>query len=60
MNPITFLKEVQLELYKVTWPTRAETIRLTVLVILISVFVGLFITGLDYGFVTLIQAILNK
>ena len=47
VTPVRFLQEVLLELKKVTWPTREETIKLTVLVIAISVIVGAFIGGLD-------------
>lgn len=47
VNPARFFGEVIAELKKVTWPTRDETIKLTALVIAISVIVGLFIGGLD-------------
>jgi len=47
------MKEVVAELKKVTWPTRAETIKLTAVVIAISVIVGLFIGGLDITFLRL-------
>ena len=46
-NPKQFVKEVVIELKKVTWPTRQETIKLTAVVIAISVIVGIFIGGLD-------------
>ncbi|MCX6792228.1 MAG: preprotein translocase subunit SecE [Candidatus Gottesmanbacteria bacterium] len=42
-----FLREVVAELKKVTWPTREETVKLTVVVIVISILVGAFIGGLD-------------
>jgi preprotein translocase subunit SecE len=45
--PTQFIREVQTELRKVTWPTREETMKLTVTVIAISVLVGAFIGGLD-------------
>jgi len=45
-----FLKEVRLELKKVTWPTRQETIRFTLLVIGVSAGVAAFLGGLDYLF----------
>lgn len=51
----TFLKESRIELKKVTWPTREETIRYTMTVILISAAVAFFLGGLDYVF----QYILN-
>ena len=45
---ISFLKEVYEELAKVTWPTREQTIRYTILVIIVTVVVGLFLGGFDY------------
>jgi preprotein translocase subunit SecE len=45
--PVQFIHEVVSELKKVTWPTRQEAIKLTVVVIAISVLVGVFIGGLD-------------
>ena len=45
--PVKFLNEVISELKKVTWPTREETIKLTTVVIAISILVGIFIGGLD-------------
>ncbi len=47
-NVVTFLKEVREELSKVAWPNREQTIRYTVLVILVAVVVGVFLGGLDY------------
>ena len=51
--PIRFVKESAAELRKVTWPTRAETVKLTVIVIALSVIVGLFIGGTDLLFLKL-------
>jgi preprotein translocase subunit SecE len=48
--PGRFLREVIAELKKVTWPTREETVKLTVVVIIISILVGAFIGGLDSVF----------
>ena len=45
--PTQFIREVTSELKKVTWPTRQETIKLTIAVVAISVAVGAFIGGLD-------------
>lgn len=46
--PVTFLKEVWDELKKVKWPTRAEVIRLTSVVIIVSALVGAFLGGIDF------------
>ncbi|GAI02141.1 unnamed protein product [marine sediment metagenome] len=53
---ITFLKEVRLEMKKVNWPTRKETIKYTLIVIGVSFGVAVFLGGLDFIFTT----ILNK
>lgn len=46
-NPITYVRESKLELDKVIWPTKNETIRLTVLVLGISMVVGAYVSGID-------------
>ncbi len=46
-SPTKFVKEVIAELKKTTWPTRQETIKLTVIVIALSLIVGAFIGVLD-------------
>lgn len=47
-NIFGFLNEVREELGKVAWPTREQTIRYTILVILVAVVVGAFLGALDY------------
>jgi preprotein translocase subunit SecE len=46
-TPVIFLKEVRDELKKVVWPTRDEIIRLTAVVIIVSLIVGLYLGGID-------------
>jgi len=58
-TPVTFLKEVRDELRKVVWPTRDEVIRLTSVVIIVSLIVGFFLGGLDYVFTKLITLIIR-
>ncbi|OGE37351.1 preprotein translocase subunit SecE, partial [Candidatus Daviesbacteria bacterium RIFCSPHIGHO2_02_FULL_39_8] len=55
-----FFKEVREELNKVVWPNREETIRYTVLVIIIAVVVGLLLGGLDYLLTLLTALIINR
>jgi len=45
---IIFLKEVKLELKKVNWPTRQETLRYTLIVIGVSLGVAILLGGIDY------------
>lgn len=60
MNKATkFLKEVQTELKKVIWPTRQQTIRLTTIVVGVSLVVGLYIGMLDYILTKLVGLIVR-
>ncbi len=47
---INYLKASIEELQKVAWPTRAETVRYSLLVMAVSFGLGLGIGLLDYGF----------
>ncbi|MBI3577443.1 preprotein translocase subunit SecE [Candidatus Gottesmanbacteria bacterium] len=58
--PLNFFKEVIVELKKVTWPTREETIRYTAVVFAISIIVGVFIGGLDVLFVRLTSILFKR
>ncbi|MCB9109720.1 MAG: preprotein translocase subunit SecE [Anaerolineales bacterium] len=42
-----YIRETTGELRKVSWPTWAEAQRLTLLVLLVMVFVGIFLAGVD-------------
>ena len=52
---VSFLKEVKLEMKKVNWPTRKETIKYTLIIITVSIAVAAFLGGLDYIFTTLLN-----
>jgi len=52
---ITFLKEVRLEMKKVNWPSREQTIRYTLIVIGVSAAVAIYLGGLDFIFNTLLN-----
>jgi preprotein translocase subunit SecE len=43
-----FLKEVKVELFKVTWPNRQELIGSTVIVIVLSLIVAVYLGFLDF------------
>lgn len=51
--PIRFVQEVWAELKKVTWPSRQETIKLTLVVITVAAAIGFFVGGLDILFINL-------
>ena len=50
-----FISETIAELKKVVWLTRREAAYLTVLVLIVSIAVGLFLGAIDYGFTNLIN-----
>lgn len=50
-----FFKEVYLEIKKVNWPTKEETIRYTMVVIGVSAAVAVFLGGLDFIFSRLLD-----
>ena len=56
---LSYLKSVRAELTKVTWPSRDEASYMTMIVILGSLLVGLYIGGLDFGFTNLLGVILK-
>lgn len=60
MNITNFLNEVREEILKVAWPTREQTTRYTILVILVAVAVGVFLGGLDYILTKLTALIINN
>ena len=60
MNPIQFLKEAKAELTKVVWPTRKETLRITVGVVLLSLSVAIFLGAVDYGLTKLFEFFVNR
>ncbi len=57
---ITFIKEARIELKKVNWPTRKQTVNYTLIVIGISIAVALFLGGLDYLFENLLKTFIIK
>jgi preprotein translocase subunit SecE len=56
----TFLTEVRNELKRVTWPSQKEVYATTVVVILTSVFFGLYLFVVDYGINGIVQWIIHR
>ncbi len=59
MKPISFLRDTWAELRLVRWPDRPTTIKLTVIVIVISVLTGVYVGGLDYLFTNILQRVVR-
>jgi len=58
-NPLKFLKEVKLELEKVVWPTKKEAVKLTAIVVGVSVAVGLFVGALDFLLTKMMEIVIR-
>jgi len=56
---IQFLREVKVELKKVTWPSRKQTLGSTVVVVVIVVIISLFLGVVDAGLSGLVRAVLQ-
>ena len=56
---IQFLREVRVELKKVTWPSRTQTIGSTAVVIILVVIISFFLGIIDFGLMRLVQFILH-
>ena len=56
----TFFTEVRNELKRVTWPSSREVYATTIVVILFSAFIGLYLFVLDFGINSLVQWIFRR
>jgi len=54
-----FLREVRIELSKVTWPTRKDTIASTSVVLVIVILIAIFLGIVDLGLSRLMRILLN-
>ena len=58
-STVQFLREVKIELKKVTWPSRKQTIGSTVVVIALIILISLFLGSVDIGLSSLIRVVLQ-
>lgn len=59
-GPVIFLKEVRSELGKISWPERATVIKLTIVVVMVSLVIGVYIGGLDLLFTKITDLLVNR
>ncbi|MCL5435572.1 MAG: preprotein translocase subunit SecE [Patescibacteria group bacterium] len=57
---LQFLKEVKNEMVKVVWPSRRETVKMTVIVVVFSVAVSVFLGAIDYGLTKVLELVLAR
>ncbi len=56
---VQFLREVRVELKKVTWPSRKQTIGSTVVVLVLVLLVSLFLGLVDIGLTNFVRVVLQ-
>ncbi len=56
---VQFLREVKVELKKVVWPTRKQTLSSTVVVIILTMIIACFLGVADIGLSSLIRVVLH-
>ena len=56
---LQFLREVKVELKKVTWPSRKQTVGSTLVVIVLVMIISLFLGIVDAGLSSLVRAVLG-
>lgn len=54
---IVFFNEAKVELLKIVWPTRQETVQITLIVMIVVVLAGLILWGVDSGMMWIIGKI---
>ncbi len=59
-NIVNFLKEIKLEIRKVNWPSRKETVRDTLIVLGVSIVVAIFLGGMDAIFKEILNRLMQK
>ena len=58
-KPLIFLKEVRAELIKVNWPKREDVVKMTALVIIVSIVVGFYIGFADLLLTKIMEMVLK-
>lgn len=56
---VEYFKDTRGELRKVTWPTREQATKLTLIVLAVTGVMALFLGALDYIFATLVRLIIS-
>jgi len=57
---VNYLKGVRTEIARVSWPTRAELVSLTILIVILMVIMTIYIWGVDGLLGTLLKAFVRS
>ena len=55
---VNYVKDVKTEMAKVSWPTRAELYESTIIVLVLSLILAIFVFGVDQGLSNILKIIL--
>jgi preprotein translocase subunit SecE len=55
---IFFIKETKIELLKVVWPSRNETLKMTLIIIIAVIIIGIFLWLIDMFFLWAVQLLI--
>jgi preprotein translocase subunit SecE len=58
-SPGELIRQVRSETAKVVWPTRQETVRTAVMVVIMTALLALFFFGVDYVFSSIVRFLLS-
>ena len=58
-TPIEFIRQVQAETRRVTWPNRRETLMTAVMVVVMTTILAVFFLGVDTVFEVIVKALLS-
>ena len=58
-TPAEFVRQVKQEVSKITWPSRADTLRGTIVVIGASVLLAAFLVFVDFVFAAVVGAVIG-
>ncbi len=56
---VRYFRETRLELGKVSWPTRREALNLTIIVLVVTTSMAIFLGSLDYLFTQLFELVIK-
>jgi len=60
MNPFRFFVEVKNELAKVVWPSRMETLRYTITVIVFSLVIAVILGAFDFALLKIFERVIGS
>ena len=58
-TPAEFVRQVKQEVSKITWPSRGETMRGTIVVIGVSIIMAAFLVCVDFVFAAAVKAVVG-